>query len=327
MLLNGFVSALTPMNLIMCAVGTIVGTLVGVLPGLGPASAIAILLPVTAILGPEQSIIMLAGIYYGSQYGGSTTSILLNIPGEASSIVTCLDGYPMAQQGRGGPALGIAAIGSFLAGIMGVVGLAFFAPLFADQAIKFGPPEYFALMILSLSIMVNFAGDSIVIALISGMIGYLLSLVGMGPMSGDARLNFGINALSSGFEIITLVIGMLAITEVIKGLEEKRVAISTEQIGSVFPSLTDLRKSIGPMIRGGLIGFFLGLLPGNSPIVSTFLSYDVEKRLSKHPEEFGKGAIEGVASPETANNATSSAGFIPMFALGFRVPQLWRFCL
>ena len=316
MLLNGFYTALTPMNLLMCGVGTIVGTLVGVLPGLGPASAIAILLPLTAVLGAEQAIIMLAGIYYGSQYGGSTTSILLNIPGEASSIVTCLDGYPMARQGRGGPALGISAIGSFIAGTLGVVGLVLFAPFFAEQALKFGPPEFFALMLLSLSIIINFSGQSMIKGLIMGAFGYLLSIVGIGPISGRVRFNIGLESLDSGIETVSLIIGFLAIKEVLNGLEEEQVAISADQVGSVFPGRDDLKRSIGPIFRGGIIGFFLGLLPGCSPTVSTFLSYDVEKKLSKHPERFGHGAIEGVAGPESANNATGSAGFIPLFAFG-----------
>ena len=225
MLLNGFVTALTPMNLLVCAIGVLIGTLVGVLPGLGPASAIAILLPVTSQLSAAQAIIMLGGIYYGSQYGGSTTSILLNIPGEASSIATCLDGYPMAQKGRGGPALGIAAIGSFMAGSLGVLGLAFFAPVIADQALKFGPPEFFALMLLSMSIIVNFAGDSVIKGVIMAICGFMLSSVGMGPISGRPRLHFGSNGLTSGLEIISLVIGLLAITEVMKALEERSIKI------------------------------------------------------------------------------------------------------
>lgn len=316
MLLDGFVVALTPMNLLVCGIGVIIGTLVGVLPGLGPASAIAILLPVTAVLSPAQAIIMLGGIYYGSQYGGSTTSILLNIPGEASSIATCLDGYPMAQKGRGGPALGIAAIGSFIAGTLGVVGLAFFGPVVAEYALKFGPPEFFALMLLSMSIIVNFAGDSIVKGLIMAVMGFVLSSVGMGPISGRPRLHFGSDPLTAGLEVVSLVIGLLAITEVLKALEEKQVAISSENVGSVMPSKDDMKRSIGPILRATAIGFSLGILPGCSPTASTFLSYDLEKKLSKHPEEFGHGAIEGVAGPESANNANGSAGFIPLFAFG-----------
>ncbi|WP_248931156.1 tripartite tricarboxylate transporter permease [Paenibacillus hamazuiensis] len=316
MLFNGFLDALTPLNLAMAVMGALVGTFVGMLPGLGPTSAIAILLPLTTVLGPVQGVIMLAGIYYGSMYGGSTTAILLNIPGEVSSVPTCLDGYPLAKQGRGGPALGIAAIGSFVAGTMGVIGLVFFAPLLADQALKFGPPEYFALMVLAVTVIVNLAGNSIVKGLIMGLIGYLLSMVGLGPVGGQMRFTFGVDALSAGIDMVSVVIGLFALTEVLKGMEEKQTAISSGSIGSVYPTKDDLRKSSKAMVRGGLVGFLLGLLPGCSPAVTTFMAYDLEKKLSKHPETFGHGAVEGVAAPESANNATSSAGFIPLFALG-----------
>ncbi|KQU25872.1 transporter [Bacillus sp. Leaf13] len=316
MLISGFTEALTPINLMMAVIGVLVGTLVGMLPGLGPTSAIAILLPLTTVLGPVEGIIMLAGIYYGAMYGGSTTAILLNIPGEVSSVPTCLDGYPLAKQGRGGPALGIAAISSFVAGVLGVIGLVFFAPILANQALKFGPPEYFALMILALTVIINLAGNSIIKGLIMGLFGYMLSMVGMGPTGGQPRFDFGIDALSAGFDMISIIIGLFAITEVIKGMEEKQTAISVGKIGSVYPSKSDLRKSSKAMIRGGFIGFIMGILPGCSTAVTTFLSYDIEKKMSKNPEKFGKGAIEGVAAPEAANNATSSAGFIPLFALG-----------
>jgi putative tricarboxylic transport membrane protein len=316
MLLSGFSSSLEPMNILMAAIGAFVGTTVGVLPGLGPASAIAILLPLTAILSPTKAIIMLAGIYYGAMYGGSSTAILLNIPGEVASVPTCLDGYPMAQQGRGGPALGIAAIGSFFAGIMGVVFLVFFAPLFAEQALKFGPPEYFCLMLLALTVVISLGGASISKALAMAFFGYLLSLIGMGTMTNMPRLTFGIMELWGGIDVISMVIGLFAISEVLNGIEEKKVAISMGNIGSVFPSFDDLRQSAKAILRGSGLGFVMGLLPGCSPAVTTFLAYDLEKKFSKTPERFGKGAIEGVAAPESANNATSSAGFIPLFALG-----------
>ena len=315
MLLGGFVEALTPMNLAMAALGALVGTLVGVLPGLGPTSAIAILLPLTTVLGPVQGIIMLAGIYYGAMYGGSTTAILLNIPGEAASVPTCLDGYPLAKQGRGGPALGIAAIGSFLAGTLGVFGLVFSAPWLADQALKFGPPEYFGLMVLAITVIVNLAGNSMIKGLIMGMTGFVLSMMGLGPVGGQMRFDFGIDALTAGLDMVSVIIGLFAITEVLKGMEEKQTSISANQIGSVYPTKADLAQSLPAMFRGGAIGFFLGLLPGCAPAVTTFLAYDVEKKVSKHPEKFGKGVMEGVAAPESANNATTSAGFIPLFAL------------
>ncbi len=316
MLLSGFADAITPINLAMAALGAIMGTLVGMLPGIGPTSAIAILLPLTTVLGPTQGIIMLAGIYYGAMYGGSTTSILLNIPGEVSSVPTCLDGYPLAKQGRGGPALGIAAIASFLAGILGVVGLVFFAPALADQALKFGPPEYFALMVLAFTVIVNLAGNSLIKGLIMGLFGYVLSMIGLGATDGLMRFTFGSESLSAGVEMISVIIGLFAIAEVIKGMEEKQIAISLGNIGSVYPGRKDISKSFGAMLRGSAVGFFMGLLPGCSTAVTTFLAYDLEKKVSKTPERFGKGAIEGVAAPEAANNATSSAGFIPLFALG-----------
>ena len=316
MLMAGFSEAITPGNLLMAALGALVGTFVGVLPGLGPTSAIAILLPVTAVLEPTQGIIMLAGIYYGAMYGGSTTAILLNIPGEISSVPTCLDGYPLAKKGKGGPALGISAIASFGAGIMGVIGLVCFAPVLADQALKFGPPEYFALMILALTLMVSLSGTSLVKALLMGGFGYTLALIGLGPSSGMPRFDYGSSTLAGGLDMISIIIGLFAIAEVLKGIEEKRLTTVIGKTGRVYPSKADLKKSFAPMLRGGIIGFFLGLLPGCSAAISSFLAYDMEKKASKEPEQFGRGAIEGVAAPEAANNATSSAGFIPLFSLG-----------
>lgn len=255
---SGFASAITPMNLLMAALGALIGTFVGVLPGLGPTSAIAILLPLTAVLEPSQAIIMLAGIYYGSMYGGSTTAILLNIPGEASSVPTCLDGYPLAQQGRGGPALGIAAISSFFAGMLGLVGLVFFAPFLAEQAIKFGPPELFAVMILALTVTSGLAGGSMVKAAIMGLFGFMLSLVGLGTSTGMFRYQFGLESLSGGFEMISIIIGLFAITEVFKTFGEKKVAISSDQIGSVYPSVKDMKQSSGAALTGSAIGFVMG---------------------------------------------------------------------
>lgn len=312
----GFVSAITPFNLLMAILGALIGTFVGVLPGLGPTSAIAILLPVTSALEPSQAIIMLAGIYYGSMYGGSTTAILLNIPGEASSVPTCLDGYPLARQGRGGPALGIAAISSFAAGMLGLAGLVFFAPFLAEQAIKFGPPELFAVMLLALTVTSGLTGGSMIKAAIMGLFGFVLSMAGLGTSSGLFRFQFGVSALSGGFEMVSIIIGLFAITEVLKSIGERQPPVPTDQIGSVYPSLSDLKQSSGAIAAGSLIGFVMGLLPGCSAAVTSFLSYDVVKRFSKRRHLFGKGAIEGVAAPEAANNATSSAGFIPLFSLG-----------
>jgi putative tricarboxylic transport membrane protein len=299
----------------MALLGSLLGTLVGVLPGLGPTAAIAILFPLTAVLTPVPAIIMLAGIYYGAMYGGSTTAILLNIPGEVASVPTCLDGYPMAQQGRGGVALGIAAIGSFVAGTAGVVGLTFFAPVLADQALRFGPPEYFGLMVLAFTVVVSLSGASLARGLAMAMAGYLIALVGLGPATGEPRFTLGVGALMSGIDLIPLVVGLFAVSEVFLGLEEARVTIATK-IANVFPRWRDLREATPAILRGTGIGFLLGLLPGCAPGVTVFLAYDAEKKLSRHPERFGRGAIEGVAAPEAANNATSSAGFIPLLALG-----------
>ncbi|MED4751982.1 tripartite tricarboxylate transporter permease [Brevibacillus choshinensis] len=314
--MDGFGSALSLENLLMAAVGALVGTFVGVLPGLGPTSAIAILLPLTGVLEPTQGIIMLAGIYYGAMYGGSTTAILLNIPGELSSVPTCLDGYPLAKKGKGGPALGISAIASFGAGVLGVIGLVFFAPILADQALKFGPPEYFALMLLALTLMVSLSGGSLIKSFLMGAFGYALALVGLGPSSGMPRFDYGVSQLMGGFDMISIIIGLFAVTEVLKGIEERRASAMITKPGSVYPGKEDLKKSAAPMLRGGLVGFFLGLLPGCSAAITAFLAYDLEKKVSRHPETFGKGAMEGVAAPEAANNATSSAGFIPLFSLG-----------
>lgn len=316
MLLDGFAHALTPMNLLMAALGVLIGTFVGVLPGLGPTSSIAILLPVTSVLEPTQAIIMLAGIYYGAMYGGSTTAILLNIPGEVSSVPTCLDGYPLARKGRGGPALGIAAISSFTAGMLGVVGLVFFAPILADQALRFGPPEMIAIFLLTMVVMVGLTGGSLLKSTVMGLSGMALSLIGLGPQSGMYRLTFGSGKLEGGLDMVSILIGLFAVTEVLKGMFEKKTAISGSQIGSVYPGRKDLLQSAPAMAVGGVIGFVMGLLPGCSAAITSFLSYDLVKKLSRRKHLFGKGAIEGVAAPEAANNATSSAGFIPLFALG-----------
>ncbi|WP_396122122.1 tripartite tricarboxylate transporter permease [Caldibacillus thermoamylovorans] len=315
-LLNGLGAVLTPFNLFIVVVGSFLGTFVGVLPGLGPTSAIAILLPMTTILEPVQGIMMMAGIYYGAMYGGSTTAILMNIPGESSSVPATLDGYPLAKQGRGGAALGIAAIGSFFAGILGLVGLVLFAPILADQALKFGPPEYFVLMLMALFILFNISGYSFIKSLIMGACGFLVSFVGIGLSSGVARFDFGLPVLVGGFEMISIIIGLFAITEVLKGIEERRIKIKQQKIKKVFPTKEDLKNSKMPILRGSLLGFFLGILPGFSATITSFLSYDIEKKVSKHPEKFGHGAIEGVAGPESANNATSSGGFIPLLSLG-----------
>jgi putative tricarboxylic transport membrane protein len=314
-LAGGFASALSPVNLLMAALGALLGTLVGVLPGLGPTAAIAILFPLTAVLPPVPAIIMLAAIYYGAMYGGSTTAILLNIPGEVASVPTCWDGYPLAQQGRGGPALGVAAIGSFFAGTLGVVALTFFAPFLADQALRFGPPEYFGVMVLAFTAVTSLCGASVARGMAMALVGYFLSLVGMAPSTAQPRFTFGFQDLYGGLDLIAVIVGLFALPEVFLGIEEARVAIA-QKIGRVFPSRADLRQAWPAILRGTGIGFVLGLLPGCAPSITTFVAYDAEKKVAREPDRLGRGALEGVASPESANNATSSAGFIPLMGLG-----------
>jgi len=259
---------------------------------------------------------MLAGMYYGAMYGGSTTAILINVPGEASSVPATLDGYQLARQGKPGVALAIAAIGSFVAGTLGLVGLTFFAPPLAKAALLFGPPEYFGLMMLALSVIIGLAGKSLIKGLLSAILGCLISFVGLDPISGDMRLTFGSRHLINGIEFVSVIVGLFAVAEVFVNIEEIFKPIYVEKIGRLMPNFEELRQSFWAMIRGGGIGFFLGLLPGSTPSASAFLAYDFEKRVSKSPERFGKGALEGVAAPESANNATSSANFVPLMALG-----------
>jgi putative tricarboxylic transport membrane protein len=315
-LVHGFAQALTLQNLLFALIGSVLGTLVGVLPGIGPTSGIAILLPLTGFLPPTPAIIMLAAIYYGAMYGGSTTAILVNIPGEVASVVTTLDGYQMARQGRAGPALAIAAISSFVAGTLGLVGLTFFAPPLADMALRIGPPEYFGLVVLSFSVVVSLSGASLVKGLSSAALGALVALVGLDPMSGVRRFAFGSSDLLGGIDFIAVIIGLFAITEVLVGVEASVTAVSMAALGKLMPRWDELRSCMGTMLRATGVGFFLGLLPGCTPGAISFISYDVEKRWSRTPERFGHGAIEGVAAPEGANNATTSGGFVPLFALG-----------
>ena len=315
-LLQGFVTAFTLQNLLWAFVGCLIGTLIGVLPGIGPASGIAILLPLTTVLPPTSAIIMMAAIYYGAMYGGSTTAIVVNIPGEASSVPTAMDGYEMAKQGRAGPALGISAISSFVAGTLGLIGLTFFAPFLANFALAFGPPEYFALMFMGLSLVISLSGRALLKGVISMALGLLAALIGQNPLTGAARLTFGSIDLMAGVNFISVIVGLFAISEVMFNVERAVTAINMTEIRDWMPTWADIKQSIGAMVRSSGVGFFLGLLPGCAPSVTTFVAYDLEKRLSKHPERFGHGAIEGVAAPEGANNATSSAGFVPLFSFG-----------
>jgi len=315
--LYGFQVALQPLNLIYCFFGVLIGTLVGVLPGLGPAAAIALLLPSTFKATPVSGVIMLAGIYYGAMYGGSTTSILVNIPGEAASVVTCIDGYQMALKGRAGPALGIAAFGSFIAGTIAVIALTLVGPLLAGIALRFGPPEFFALMIVGIMVLTFLSSGSMLKALMMAAVGLTLGGIGMDSISGKYRFTFNIQALLDGVGLVPVVMGLFGITEVIENLEtEIKREILTAKIKNLFPNLKDWADSIWAIIRGTVLGFFLGIIPGGGAIVASFASYAIEKKVSKHPEEFGKGAIAGVAGPESANNAAAGSSFIPLLTLG-----------
>jgi putative tricarboxylic transport membrane protein len=316
-LANGFSIALQPQNLFYCFLGVTMGTLVGVLPGIGPTATIALLLPVTFKLDPISAIIMLSGICYGAMYGGSTTSILLNIPGEASSVVTCLDGYQMARHGRAGPALGISAFGSFIAGTVSIFGLIVFAPTLADFALKFGPPEYFALMVAGLTVVAYLARKSMTKALMMAVFGIILGCVGLDPITATPRFTFGILELTDGVGLAPVVMGLFGIAEVLENLGVlTKTEVFAGKIKGLFPNREDWNRSIGPIARGSILGFFLGLLPGVGAIVPQFLSYGLEKKLSRHPERFGNGEIEGVAAPEACNNAAVGGTFIPLLSLG-----------
>ncbi|MDR7868375.1 MAG: tripartite tricarboxylate transporter permease [Sporomusaceae bacterium] len=317
-LLGGFSIALSGTNMLFCFLGALLGTAVGVLPGLGPAATISLLLPVVySMSSPATSIIFLAGIFYGAMYGGSTTSILLRIPGEAASVVTCIDGFQMAKKGRAGAALAIAAIGSFVAGTVGVIGLTFVAPPLAEFALRFGAPEYFALMLIGLLLAVFLSGDSPLKGLIMLFLGILLSNVGIDPISGKERFTFGIVSLQNGFEFVTLAMGLFGLSEVFLTLESKGAAeFVTATIGRIMPTARDWAESRWAILRGSFIGFFTGVIPGGGAVVASLTSYALEKKFAKHPEEFGQGAIAGVAGPESANNAASSASFIPLLTLG-----------
>lgn len=313
----GFGVTLLPMNLFFCFLGVLIGTLVGVLPGIGPPATISLLMPVTFGLPAETSLIMLAGIYYGAQYGGSTTSILINIPGEASSVVTCLDGYQMARQGKAGPALGVSAFGSFIGGTLSIVGLMLLAPFLARFALKFGPPEYFALMFLGMVVLTFLSKGSMIKSFISATLGLFVGTIGIDLVDGVQRFTFGAPVLLDGIGLVPVAMGLFGISEVLVNIEQKEVReIFQKRIEGLLPSRKDWANSISPILRGSVIGFFLGILPGGGTIMSAFTSYAVEKRISRHPESFGKGAIEGVAGPETANNAATGGAMIPLLSLG-----------
>ncbi len=316
-LIFGFGVALSLQNLFYCFSGCLLGTLIGVLPGIGPLATIAMLLPITFSLRPVTALIMLAGIYYGAQYGGSTTSILVNLPGETSAVVTCIDGYQMARQGRAGPALAIAAIGSFFAGTVCTMLIALFGPPLAEIALKFNSPEYFSLMLMGLIVASLLAPGDMVKSLAMMILGLLLGIVGSDVESGLRRFTFNITELLDGIGFVIIAIGVFAVGEIVSSLGEKQGRqIYTSKVGTLFPSPEDLKRSFGPIIRGTVLGAFFGILPGTGPAIASFSSYMIEKKISRDPSRFGHGAIEGVAGPESANNADAQCKFIPMLTLG-----------
>jgi putative tricarboxylic transport membrane protein len=316
-LITGFSVALQPHNIFFCFIGVLIGTLIGVLPGIGPVGAMSILLPITFGISPVTAIIMLSGIYYGAQYGGSTTSILVGIPGEAASVVTMLDGHQMALQGRAGPALGIAAFGSFIAGTIGIIGLMLLAPPLASIALKFGPPEYFALMIMGLVILTYLAQKSMAKSLMMAGVGVLAGVVGLDTMTGLPRFTFGVSDLLDGIGIAPLAMGLFGVSEILLNVERTiKQGVVVSQVKNLLPSRQDWKESFAPIMRGSLSGFLLGILPGGGAVLASFISYGTEKRISKTPEKFGHGAIAGVAGPEAANNAAAQAAFIPLLTLG-----------
>jgi putative tricarboxylic transport membrane protein len=318
-LLQGFAVALQPLNLLWCLVGVILGTIVGVMPGLGPPATIAMLLPLTFLMNPASAMIMLAGIYYGAKYGGSTTAILLNVPGESASVATCLDGYQMARKGRAGAALGIAAIASFIAGTVGVLGLMLIAPPLARMALAFSSPEYFALMVLGLAMVVLLAGRSLVKALLAMLLGLWIAGIGTDPFSTTSRFTFGHMELLSGIDFIVVAIGVFAIGEVLACMEGREAAQPLplpKGLRNLLPTRQDLKDSRFAFVNGSVVGFLIGVLPGAGSTIASFIAYGIEKAVSRRPQEFGKGVVEGVAAPEGANNSETGGALVPMLTLG-----------
>ncbi|TCP49986.1 putative tricarboxylic transport membrane protein [Tamaricihabitans halophyticus] len=315
--LEGFGVALQPMNLLFCLIGVTLGMFVGVLPGLGPAASIAILLPITYNFDETAAIIMLAGIFYGALYGGTITAVLLRLPGEASSAVTALDGYAMARDGRAGTALGIAAISSFIGGTVAIIALTFIAPVVAGFALDFGPPEFTALALLGILMVATLGSGSAVKSVVAAALGLLLASIGQDPLIGTGRLNFGSDQLFDGIPFVIVAMGLFGVGEILYNMESVRNArAKIPDVGRVYPSRADLRQSRGAMSRGSVVGFVLGVLPGGGAVMSSMVSYAVEKRVSRKPRLFGKGAIQGVAGPETASNAAASSSMIPLLSLG-----------
>jgi putative tricarboxylic transport membrane protein len=317
-LASGFVAAMSQANLIACFVGVMIGTIIGVLPGIGPVGAMALLLPFSFGMDPAAGLIMLAGIYYGSMYGGSTTSILLNVPGEAVSIVTCMDGYQMARKGRAGAALAIAAIGSFVAGTAGIVGLMLFAPALGNFALAFGPPEYFAVSLLGIILLSNLSGGSFLKSFLMVIVGMMISTIGIDTTTGFNRFDIGVFEMARGIELLPVAMGAFGLAEILATTVEPYNPVEAIKVRfrELYPDRSEIKRSLWPIARGSFIGFPMGVLPGPAAVIASLASYKIERSVSPHPEEFGKGAIEGVAGPESANNSASAGAMVPLLALG-----------
>lgn len=317
-LLGGFATALSGSNLLYCFVGVLLGTVVGILPGLGGVTTMVLLLPLTYTMDSATALIMLAGVYYGSMYGGSTTAILMNMPGESPAMVTTFDGYKMAKKGRAGAALAISAYGSFVAGTLGIVGIMLFSPVLAKAALSFGPPEFFAISVLGFVLLSNLTGKSFLRSLLMVLVGVMLGTIGIDPIEGYMRFTLGVTELSRGIEMSVVTIAVFGLAEILLNAMERfdPASLIKVKVREMYPNKEEMRRSVTPILRGSVLGFLIGLIPGPAAIMSTLASYAVEKKISKHPEQFGHGAIEGVAGPESANNAASSGAFVPLLALG-----------
>ncbi|MBS1218416.1 MAG: tctA6 [Proteobacteria bacterium] len=318
-ILNGFVVAVEPMNLWYTFLGVLMGTVIGVLPGIGPSAGIALLIPITYGMNPTSALIMMAGIYYGAKYGGSTTAILIRTPGEAASVMTSIDGYEMAKKGRAGAALAVSAIGSFIAGTIGVIGLTLFAVPLTSIALKFGPAEYFTLMLFAMTAVSTLTGKSPAKGVLATVLGLVIATIGIDLQSGQARFTMGIPEFQDGVGFVVVVVGLFAMAEVFRGLEDIYRGTGAKAMkitGKLWLTREEWRRSIGPIWRGGIIGFVIGVLPGAGGTIASIMSYTTEKRISKHPEEFGNGAIEGVAGPEAANNSDTAGALVPLLTLG-----------
>ena len=318
LLLNGFANSFTVVNLTACFIGALIGTIVGVLPGLGPTATMALMLPFTMTYGPTTGLIMMTGVWYGAMYGGSTTSILVNIPGEAASVVTCIDGYQMCKKGRAGSALALVAVASFIAGTFGILGLQFFAPLLGNAALSFGPPEFLCFMIFAFVMLSNLSASAPLKGALMIVCGLFISTIGITPMDSYPRFTFGTETLMQGIDFLPIAMGLFGISEILNIAVEKYVKPEVRRIRlkDLYPSREEIKRSVNPTIRGSILGFFVGLLPGPCTVISTFVAYSLEKRISRTPEEFGHGAVEGVVAPEAANNSAVMGSMIPLLTLG-----------